>query len=241
MSLTEIGPLHELHDRIIQCAQCPRLVAHRERVAREKVNRYRDWDYWGKPVPPFGDPAARLLVMGLAPAAHGGNRTGRAFTGDASGDWLFRSLHQFGFANSPDSHYRGDGLYLTDVYITNAVRCAPPENKPTAAEKETCRPWLVQELALLPGVTAVVALGKFAFDAYLQTRAAAGLANPSPRPRFGHGVSYTLAEGVVLIGSYHPSRQNTNTGKLTEAMFDAVFAQARAVVGPARPVENPPL
>lgn len=237
--MSKAALLRQLHDRVIQCAQCPRLVAHRERVAQEKVSRYRGWDYWGKPVPPFGDPAARLLVMGLAPAAHGGNRTGRAFTGDASGDWLFRSLYKFGFANSPESRQRGDGLYLTDVYITNAVRCAPPANRPTTAERETCRPWLAQELQLLGSVKAVVALGRFAFDAYLQTRAAAGLVNPSPRPRFGHNSSYALDGGPVLIGSYHPSRQNTNTGKLTEAMFDAVFAQARAVVGEARATERP--
>ncbi len=237
--MSKTSRLRQLHDQVIQCAQCPRLVAHREKVAQEKVSRYRGWDYWGKPVPPFGDPAARLLVLGLAPAAHGGNRTGRAFTGDASGDWLFRSLHKFQFANSPESRHRGDGLYLTDVYITNAVRCVPPVNRPTATERETCRPWLAQELQLLEGVKAVVALGRVAFDAYLQTRAAAGLANPSPRPRFGHNSSYTLDGGPVLIGSYHPSRQNTNTGKLTEAMFDAVFAQARAVVEEARVPERP--
>lgn len=234
----DLAALHRLHDRVIQCARCPRLVEYRERVAREKIARHRDEDYWGKPVPPFGDPAARLLIMGLAPAAHGGNRTGRAFTGDASGDWLFRSLHKFQFANIPHSRHREDGLRLTDVYITNAVRCAPPQNRPTAAEKETCRPWLVQELPLLTEVKAVVALGRFAFDAYLQTRAAAGLVNPAPKPQFGHNAAYTLPEGVVLIGSYHPSRQNTNTGKLTEAMFDAVFARAREAIGAARTVEN---
>ncbi len=236
-----LTPLHQLHNRVIQCARCPRLVEYRERVAREKAARYRDWDYWGRPVPPFGDPAARLLIMGLAPAAHGGNRTGRAFTGDASGDWLFRSLHKFHFAKSPHSHSLDDGLELTDVYITNAVRCAPPQNRPTAAEKETCRPWLIQELQLLTELKAVVALGRFAFDAYLQTRAAAGLVNPAPKPTFGHNAAYTLPEGVVLIGSYHPSRQNTNTGKLTEEMFDAVLAKARAVIGPARAGGNPPL
>lgn len=237
----DLAALRELQDRVIQCARCPRLVEHRERVAREKPARYRKWDYWGKPAPPFGDPAARLLIMGLAPAAHGGNRTGRAFTGDASGDWLVRSLHKFQFANKPHSRHREDGLRLTDVYITNAVRCAPPQNRPTAAEKETCRPWLVQELQLLTELKAVVALGRFAFDAYLQTRAAAGLVKPATKPQFGHNAAYTLPEGVVLIGSYHPSRQNTNTGKLTEAMFDAVLARAREVIGPARPGENPPL
>ena len=235
----ELTRLYRLHDQVIQCARCPRLVAHREKVAREKANRYRDWDYWGRPVPPFGDPAARLLVLGLAPAAHGGNRTGRSFTGDASGDWLYRSLHRFHFANSPHSQRRDDGLQLTDAYITNAVRCAPPQNRPTPAEKATCRPWLAQELQLLTQVKVVVVLGRFAFDAYLQTRPAAGLENPSPRPQFGHNRSHTLPGGVVLISSYHPSRQNTNTGKLTSEMFDAVFEQARAVVEQARAVENP--
>lgn len=230
----EITPLQQLHDQVIQCVRCPRLVAHRERVAQEKVGRYRDWEYWGKPVPPFGDPAARLLVLGLAPAANGGNRTGRSFTGDASGDWLFRSLHKFGFANRPDSRCREDGLQLTDVYITNAVRCAPPQNKPTAAEKETCRPWLIAELGLLTDIKAVVALGRFAFDAYLQTRQAAGGDNPAPRPQFGHNLIHILPDGVALIGSYHPSRQNTNTGKLTEEMFDAVFERAWEVVGGTR-------
>lgn len=230
----ELTPLQQLHDRVVQCARCPRLAAYRERVAREKAGRYRDWEYWGKPVPPFGDPAARLLVLGLAPAANGGNRTGRSFTGDASGDWLFRSLHKFGFANRPDSRCRDDGLQLTDAYVTNAVRCAPPQNKPTAAEKATCRSWLVEELGLLTDIKAVVALGQFAFDAYLQTRRAAGWENPAPRPKFGHNLIYTLPDGVALIGSYHPSRQNTNTGKLTEEMFDAVFARAREAVGEGR-------
>ena len=228
--MTEFSSLYELHDQVIECAKCPRLVAHREKIAREKVSRYRDWDYWGKPVPPFGDPEGRLMIMGLAPAAHGGNRTGRSFTGDPSGDWLFRSLHKFGFANSPKSVTRGDGLYLTDVYITNAVRCAPPDNKPSREEKQTCRPYLIQELKLLEQVKVVVALGKFAYDAYFQTRAKAGLSNPKPRPAFGHGATHHLDDGAVLIGSYHPSQQNTHTGKLTEAMFDEVFQKARELL-----------
>ncbi len=191
---------------------------------------YREWDYWGKPLPSFGDPAARLLIMGLAPAAHGGNRTGRMFTGDRSGDWVFRALHRFGFANSPDSRHKDDGLALTDAYITNAVRCAPPANKPQIEEKANCLPFFLKELDLLERVKVVVALGKFAFDTYLQARAAAGLANPSPRPRFGHAARYALAGGVVLIGSYHPSQQNTQTGRLTEEMFDAVFRRAIEVL-----------
>ncbi len=237
--MTKYSSLRQLHDAVIRCAECPRLVAHREKAAREKVSRYRDWDYWGKPVPPFGDPEARLLIMGLAPAAHGGNRTGRSFTGDRSGDWLFRSLHKFGFANSPASRCRGDGLHLTDAYVTNAVRCAPPGNRPDPVEKVTCRPFLLEEIRLLERVKVVVALGKFSYDAYFQTRAAAGLVNPSPRPKFGHRASYRLAEGVVLIGSYHPSQQNTHTGKLTEEMFDAVFEHARAEVAEPLPVERP--
>ena len=229
--MPQFGSLHQLHDAVIQCARCPRLVAYREQVARDKVARFRDQEYWGKPVPPFGDPEARLLVMGLAPAAHGGNRTGRSFTGDLSGDWLFRSLHRSGFANRPTATARGDGLHLTDVYITNAVRCAPPGNRPSPAEKATCRPYLVQELKLLQQVRVVVALGKFAYDAYWQTRAAAGLPNPAPRPSFRHGVAYGLDGRVTLIASYHPSRQNTQTGKLTEEMFDSVFRQAREILG----------
>ena len=209
-------------------------------MAQEKIARFSNQEYWGKPVPPFGDPEARLVVLGLAPAAHGGNRTGRSFTGDLSGDWLFRALHKFGFANRPDSIARGDGLYLTDVYITNAVRCAPPENRPSPEEKAACRPYLVQELKLLEHARVVVPLGKFAYDAYFQTRAAAELSNPTPRPIFGHGAICNLEGGTTLIASYHPSRQNTQTGKLTEQMFDKVFAQARETIGPPRPLEEPP-
>ena len=202
-------------------------------MATLKVARYREQEYWGKPVPPFGDHRARLLVLGLAPAAHGGNRTGRSFTGDPSGVWLYRALYRAGFANRPDSVWRDDGLALADAYITNAVRCAPPDNKPNPAEKASCRPFLIRELELLERVKVVVALGKFAFDAYLQTRAAAGRPNPKPRPAFGHGHSCRLEDGITLLSSYHPSQQNTNTGKLTEAMFDAVFEQAREALGEA--------
>lgn len=223
-------PLVELHAQIIDCSLCPRLVAHREKVAQEKVARFRNQEYWGKPVPPFGDLDARLLVMGLAPAAHGGNRTGRSFTGDPSGDWLYGALHRAGFASQPTSVSVDDGLELTGAYITNAVRCAPPDNKPIPSEKAACQGFLVRELALLKGVRVVVALGKFAFDAYLQTRAAAGQTNPRPRPRFGHGVAYRLADGTTLIASYHPSRQNTQTGKLTQEMFDSIFRKAREIL-----------
>ena len=222
--------LAELHARVVGCSLCPRLVEHREKVAREKVARFRDQEYWGKPVPPFGDPNARLLIMGLAPAAHGGNRTGRSFTGDPSGDWLYGALFRNGFANQPHSSSLNDGLILNGAYITNAVRCAPPDNKPAPGEKAACQPFLVKELALLNQVSVVVALGKFAFDAYLHGRAASGAANPRPLPKFGHGATSELEGGVTLIASYHPSRQNTQTGKLTIEMFDDIFRQAREIV-----------
>ncbi len=214
----------------MECSQCPRLVTYRGKVAEEKVARFRDQEYWGKPVPPFGPPDSRLMILGLAPAAHGGNRTGRSFTGDASGDWLYGALYRAGFANQPTSLSLGDGLALDGAYITNVVRCAPPDNRPTPAEKLTCRPFLLRELELLTQVKVVVALGKFAFDAYLQARSAAGLTNPKPLPRFGHGVCCDLAGGPTLIASYHPSRQNTQTGKLTQEMFDEVFQQANRLL-----------
>lgn len=221
--------LAQLHQRIIQCRTCPRLVAHREQIAQVKVARYREQEYWGKPVPPFGDPHARVLIVGLAPAAHGGNRTGRSFTGDPSGDWLYSALYRAGFANQPQSEAMDDGLVLNDVYVTNAVRCAPPDNKPAPVEKLACRPFLVSELRLLKSVSVVVALGKFAFDAYLQTRTETGSPVPRPRPVFRHGRTTDMGDGVTLISSYHPSRQNTNTGKLTTAMFDSIFSLAREI------------
>lgn len=217
-----------LNEQIVACRRCPRLVVHREAMAREKRRQFRDWTYWGRPIPGFGDPKARLFVVGLAPAAHGGNRTGRVFTGDRSGDWLYEALHRFGFANQPESTHKGDGLALADCYIAAAVRCAPPGNKPTPDEFETCRPYLVEELRLLNRLHVVVALGKIAFDQYLKACRATGNRIPSPAPRFGHGVRYPLPWGVTLIGSYHPSQQNTFTGKLTRPMFHSVFKQARA-------------
>lgn len=217
-----------LNERIVACRRCPRLVAHREAMAREKRRQFRDWTYWGRPIPGFGDPRARLFVVGLAPAAHGGNRTGRVFTGDRSGDWLYEALHRFGFANQPESTHKGDGLALADCYIAAAVRCAPPGNKPTPNEFEACRPYLVEELRLLKRLHVVVALGKIAFDQYLKTCRETDRPVSSPLPRFGHGVRYALPWGVTLIGSYHPSQQNTFTGKLTKPMFHAVFEQARA-------------
>ena len=225
--MTEIELLQE---SIVQCARCPRLAAHREAVARKRRPMYADWDYWGKPLPSFGDPDARLLLVGLAPAAHGGNRTGRMFTGDRSGDWVFATLHRFGFAASPESRSRDDGNALHDAFITAALRCAPPGNKPLREERLECRSWLVKELELLTNVRAVVALGKIAFDAFLDAHRERGMKIPSPRPKFGHGVAYDLEPGIVLIGSYHPSQQNTQTGRLTPMMFESVFQQARMVI-----------
>jgi uracil-DNA glycosylase family 4 len=186
-----------------------------------------DWTYWGRPVPGFGDPQARLYVLGLAPAAHGGNRTGRVFTGDRSGDWLYEALHRHGFANQASSIHRGDGLALKDCYIGATVRCAPPGNKPAPEEFDHCRRFLREELRLLKKNRVVIALGKIAFDHYLKTCRMEGLNIPSPTPKFGHGVAYRLPWGVILLGSYHPSQQNTFTGKLTRPMFHSVFAQAR--------------
>ena len=223
--------LSQLHQEIVSCSLCPRLVEYRERVAEKKVARFRHQGYWGKPVPSFGDPQARILIIGLAPAAHGGNRTGRSFTGDPSGDWLYGALFRAGLANQPTSSSVDDGLVLTGAYIANAVRCAPPDNKPTPQEKRTCQPFLVAEMALLEQVRVVVALGKFAFNAYLQTRVAAGLPNPKPLPKFGHRATCQLEGGITLIASYHPSQQNTNTGKLTRQMFDGVFEDAKALAG----------
>ena len=218
--------LARLEARLTRCRLCPRLVAHRERVAREKVARFRDWKYWARPVPGFGDPAARLLIVGLAPAAHGGNRTGRIFTGDESGNWLYAALHRAGFANQPTSAHRDDGLRLHDTFVTAAVRCAPPANRPTPTEIVTCRRYLVRERGVLAAVRVVVALGKLAHDALLAVEPSVS----RPRPRFGHGAEHRLASGVVLLDSYHPSQQNTFTGKLTRSMFDAVFARARRLL-----------
>ena len=219
---------------VVVCRKCPRLVAHRERVAREKVRRYRDEEYWGKPIPSFGSRSARLLIVGLAPAAHGGNRTGRIFTGDRSGDFLYRALHRAGFANQPWSRHRGDSLKLRDCYITAAVRCAPPDNKPTPQELATCQPYLVEEIRLLRRARVVVALGRIAFDAFLKAWVRAGRPMPIPRPRFAHGAVAELPGGVRLLASYHPSQQNTQTGRLTAAMFQRIFARAgQAITGVA--------
>ena len=219
-------PVATLQEAVVSCARCPRLVAHRREVARSKRPMYMGWEYWGKPVPSFGDPDARLLIIGLAPAAHGANRTGRMFTGDRSGDLLYGTLFAFGFASSPNSCQRDDGLTLRDAYITAALRCPPPANKPLREELVNCQTYLLEELSLLTDVRVVVALGKIAFDAYLGTYAERGLAVPSPRPRFGHGATFAMADGVELIASYHPSQQKTQTGRLTPTMFEDVFRAA---------------
>jgi uracil-DNA glycosylase family 4 len=213
--------LGRLAGEVAGCRRCPRLVAWREQVAREKRAAFRDQDYWGRPVPGFGDPAAGLLVLGLAPAAHGGNRTGRIFTGDRSGDWLFASLHRTGFANQPTSVSRDDGLALTGCYITAPVKCAPPDNRPLPSERDACAPWLTAELDLLD-IRVVVALGSFAWDQALRH-----LGPVRPKPRFTHAAEASLPDGRVLLGSYHVSQQNTNTGRLTETMLDGVFRRAR--------------
>jgi uracil-DNA glycosylase family 4 len=214
---------------IVACERCPRLRAHCERVAREKKREFRDWEYWGKPVPGFGDPRARLLVVGLAPAAHGGNRTGRVFTGDSSGDWLYAALHRHRFASQAESVSRDDGLRLLDCYVTAAGRCAPPGNRPTPEELSRCRPYLEAEIRLLARVRVVVALGRIAHDGWLRASGWWERLAARERPAFAHGAEATLG-GVRLIASYHPSRQNTNTGRLTRPMWHAVFARARALV-----------
>ncbi len=223
--------LRILQTTIVNCRRCPRLVSYRERVAREKVRRYRDEEYWGRPIPSWGPRTARLLIVGLAPAAHGGNRTGRIFTGDRSGDFLFRALYRAGFASQPWSRHRRDGLRLRDCYITAALRCAPPGNKPLPEELSTCRQFLMQELQLLPRLRVVVALGRIAFDAFLRVWTEAGRPLPQPRPRFGHGSMAELLGGIVLLGSYHPSQQNTQTGRLSAAMFQRVFSRAQRMIG----------
>ncbi len=219
--------LKVLNAAIADCTACSRLVAYRREVARTKRRQFMDWTYWGRPVPGFGDPHARLYVLGLAPAAHGGNRTGRVFTGDRSGDWLYDALHRYGFANQASSLHRDDGLTLSDCYIGATVRCAPPDNKPAPDEFEQCRRFLREEMRLLKQKQVVIALGKIAFDHYLKVCQLEGLVIPSPAPKFGHGVSYRLPWGILLLGSYHPSQQNTFTGKLTRPMFYSVFAAAR--------------
>jgi uracil-DNA glycosylase family 4 len=222
--------LEDLEQEIVACRRCPRLVAWREEVAETKRAAFAGQDYWGRPLPGFGDPHATVMVLGLAPAAHGGNRTGRVFTGDRSGDWLFAALHRTGMANQPTSRSRDDGLALTGCWVCAAVRCAPPANKPTPAERDNCLPYAVRELALLRHARVIVCLGSFAWDAALRIMAQSGVTRPRPRPRFGHGAEAQVGD-LRLIGCYHPSQQNTFTGKLTEPMIDAVLERARELAG----------
>jgi uracil-DNA glycosylase len=231
VATTDRAALAALTAEVVECRRCPRLVEWRERVAREKVARFRDETYWARPVPGFGDPNARILLLGLAPAAHGGNRTGRVFTGDASGDFLFAALHVVGLADRPVSRRPDDGLTLTDTYIAAAVRCAPPANKPTIEERDTCAPWLALELGLLTEVRVIVALGSFGWDAALRMLAGQGHA-VRPKPRFGHGAEVDVGP-YRLLGTYHPSQQNTFTGVLTQPMLQAILVRAREIAGAA--------
>ena len=218
-----MGSLNSLESDIVGCRACPRLVEWRERVAREKRAAYRDETYWGMPIPGFGDPAARIMVLGLAPAAHGANRTGRVFTGDRSGDWLYRAMFRAGLASQPESVSLRDGLTLNDAWVTAAVRCAPPENKPTTAERDACRPFLERELIALENLEVIVCLGSFGFQAAVRHF------DVRPRPKFGHLVETATETGPVLLCSFHPSQQNTFTGRLTEPMLDAVFTRATEI------------
>ncbi len=220
-----MSSLRAIHREVISCRRCPRLVQWREEVARVKRSAFADQEYWGRPIPGFGDPGARLLVLGLAPAAHGGNRTGRIFTGDRSGDWLFAALHRAGYANQPESVSRDDGLELSDCFVTAAVRCAPPANRPLPSERDNCLPYLKRELDALERVRVIVCLGGFAWDAALRV-----LGPVRPRPKFAHGATADV-DAYKLLGCYHPSQQNTFTGRLTEPMLDEIFDRARRLSG----------
>jgi uracil-DNA glycosylase family 4 len=223
--------LAELNARIVNCERCPRLREYCAEIARVKRRAYLDQEYWGRPVPSFGDPDALVLVLGLAPGAHGSNRTGRPFTGDGSGEFLFPVLYEAGFASQPRAWSRDDGMKLTDLWITSVVRCAPPGNKPTPGEQRNCAPWLDEEIALLRNLRVVVCLGKIAFDGFLSHQIRDGKIAARAAFQFRHGVEYALPSGVILLASYHPSLQNTNTGKLTRAMFLDVFKRARELAG----------
>jgi uracil-DNA glycosylase family 4 len=223
MEMGNEDSIERLTAEVVACRRCPRLVAWRAEVAKEKRAAFTDWEYWGRPVPGFGDASARLVVVGLAPAAHGGNRTGRVFTGDRSGDWLYAAMYRAGFANQASSEHRDDGLRLTGAYVTASVRCAPPANKPTTEERDNCTPYLERELELLDW-RVIIALGSFAHGVV------SSLLGLRPRPRFGHGIEAATGSGGWLLGSYHPSQQNTFTGKLTEEMLNGVFERARELV-----------
>ena len=218
--------LAELNTEVIACTRCPRLVEYRERIAREKRRAYLDCEYWGKPVPGFGDPNARVLILGLAPGAHGSNRTGRPFTGDASGKFMYPVLYETGFANQPNATHRGDGLELKNIYITAAIRCAPPANKPLPSELAKCAPYLDREMAGLKNLKVIVALGKIGFDAYLNYLKRGGYISSKKAYVFRHGARYRMPDGKTLLASYHPSNQNTQTGKLTRQMFLRIFQAA---------------
>jgi uracil-DNA glycosylase len=223
--------LQVLNNEVVACRRCARLTEYREAIGKEKRRAYMDWDYWAKPVPGFGDPKARILILGLAPGAHGSNRTGRPFTGDASGKFMYPILHKTGFASQPNADRIDDGLRLTDAYITAAVRCAPPDNKPSPEEIAACAPFLDAEMAALKEVKVVVALGRIGFEAYLNYLKRTGFAVPKKDHQFGHAAEYKMPNGVTLLASYHPSNQNTATGKLTAKMFTDVFKRARKLAG----------
>ena len=238
--MTSLASLPALADAIMACDRCPRLRAHCSEIARVRKRAHAAEEYWGRPVPSLGDPRARLLVIGLAPAAHGANRTGQLFTGDASGSWLYEALHRYGFSNRPNALRRDDGLVLTDCWITAAAHCAPPQNRPAPAELAQCRPYLEAELALLPRVEIVLALGRVSWEAWLRASGWWARLAPRERPAFGHGVETVMPDGTVLVTSFHPSRQNTNTGRLTRGMWYGVFERVRARLNPSEPSPRPP-
>jgi uracil-DNA glycosylase family 4 len=222
--------LIKLQQRIIRCRKCPRLVEWRERISEKKTRRFESWNYWGKPNPGFGDPDAQLLLIGLAPAAHGGNRTGRMFTGDRSGDWLYRTLHKYGFASQSASVSRDDGMRLVNCYVTATCRCAPPQNKLLPVEILNCRPFLLKEMEMLRQVCVIVGLGRIGFESAVAALRELGVRTEKTKLRFSHGAEYSIAQQLTLLASFHPSQQNTFTGRLTEQMFDAVFRRALTLI-----------
>lgn len=235
MARTRYRSLDAINRAIVECRRCPRLIAHCRAVAAKRKREFNDWDYWGKPVPGFGDPGARLVIVGLAPAAHGANRTGRMFTGDSSGDWLYEALHRYGFASQAESTCLDDGLELTDCYITASARCAPPGNKPSADELASCRPFLETDLALLRRTAVVLLLGRIAWRHWLEASGWWARLPVGERPPFGHGQTTEMPDGRTVLCSYHPSRQNTNTGRLTRAMWYDVFRKIRSLIPDTTP------